>query len=211
MIAFKDSRVCLADAYWVNGITLFYVTPDHQQKTALLASVDRETSWRLNADQNISFDLPPQPSKAQLRKLLEQQLGTILETRNTSSGVVVTISDVLFDFNQYTLTDTARDKLSRIAAVLVAFGTLSPRLEGFTDNIGSDQYNLWLSRRRAEAVRNYLVSLGVPATTVTATGLGEMHPLASNDTAVGRRRNRRVEILISEDSIGFAARSRPTD
>ena len=205
LIAFRDSRVSLADAYWVNGITLFYVTPDHQQKTALLESVDRETSRRLNAEQHLSFDLPALPSPAQLRKLLQEQLGAILETRSTSGGVDVTVPDVLFGFNQYTLTDGARDKLSRIAAILVAFGTLSPRLAGYTDNIGSDHYNLWLSRRRAETVRDYLVSLGVPAPTVSATGFGETHPLASNSTEAGRRQNRRVEILISEREIGDAA------
>jgi len=209
LIAFKDSHVSLADAYWVNGRTLFYVTPDHQQKVALLETVDREMSRRLNDEQNLSFDLPPQPSRAQLRKQLQEQLCAILETRNASDGVVVIVPDVLFGFNQYTLTDAAREKLSRLAGILVAFGSLSPHLEGYTDHIGSDRYNLWLSRRRAEAVRDYLVSLGVPNATVTTVGFGEAHPVASNNTAAGRRQNRRVEILISEDSIGVAARSQP--
>ena len=205
MIAFKDSRVGLADAYWVNGQTLYYVTPDHQQHTALLASVDRGLSARLNAEQNVSFylpNLPPQPSKAEVRCLLEKQLGAILKTRDTSRGVVVEVSDVLFEFNRYALTPAAREKLAKVAAILKTYGCLRPRLFGYTDNIGGNAYNTQLSRKRADAVRDYLVSLGVPAAAVTSAGLGEDHPVASNATAAGRQQNRRVEMLIPGDAIG---------
>ncbi|HUK18164.1 MAG TPA: OmpA family protein [Bryobacteraceae bacterium] len=209
LIAFKDSVIRLADAYWVSGTTLYYVTPDHQQKTAPLDSVDRTLSERLNREQNVRFDLPPQAGKAELCRLLQRQLNSILETRTTPCGLVVGISDVLFGVDQYTLTPGAREKLSKIAGILLAYGGLSPRLQGYTDNAGGDAYNLQLSKRRAEAVRDYLISQGIPAADVTAVGLGKANPVASNATAAGRQQNRRVEMLLSGDVIGIAVVSPP--
>jgi outer membrane protein OmpA-like peptidoglycan-associated protein len=207
LIAFKDSVIRSADAYWVRDNTLYYVTRDHRQMTAPLDSVDRLLTQRLNNEQNVPFYLPAHPGKAELRRLLEQQLNLILETRDTSRGLIVRISDVLFHFNDYTLTPNAREKLAKIAGILVAYSGLCPRLEGYTDSIGGDEYNLWLSRKRAGAVRDYLISQGVPAANLTAVGLGRADPVASNATAEGRQRNRRVEMLISGDVIGIAVTS----
>jgi outer membrane protein OmpA-like peptidoglycan-associated protein len=206
-IAFNDSLIRLAVAYWVKNNTLYYVMPDHQQKSAPLGSVDRALTERLNSEQGVPFYLPPQSTKAELRKLLEQQLKLILETRNTSRGLVVQISDVLFEFNEYKLTPTAREKLSKLAGILVSYQGLCPHLEGYTDSVGGDQYNLQLSRKRAEAVRDYLISQGVTATNLTAEGLGKFDPVASNTTAAGRQQNRRVEMLISGEAIGVTATS----
>jgi outer membrane protein OmpA-like peptidoglycan-associated protein len=116
---------------------------------------------------------------------------------------MINISDVLFDFGQATLTANARDKLAAIAGVLMEYDGVTLRLDGHTDNIGSAVYNLDLSRRRAAAVREYLLSQGVPAANVTAAGLGEAKPVASNETAEGRQKNRRVEMLISGAAIGI--------
>jgi outer membrane protein OmpA-like peptidoglycan-associated protein len=210
LIAFKDSVVGLADAYWVSGATLHYVTPDHQMKTAPLATIDIKISEQLNWERHIVFSLPSQPGEAELRRLLDR-LNAILETRSTSRGLIVGISDLLFDFNQATLTPMAREKLAGIARILVEYGSPRLRLQGYTDNIGSAEVNLELSRRRADAVRAYLVSQGVPAATVTASGFGSASPVATNATATGRQQNRRVDMLISGAITGVAITSGPPD
>jgi outer membrane protein OmpA-like peptidoglycan-associated protein len=83
-------------------------------------------------------------------------------------------------------------------------------LEGHTDSIGSDEYNMMLSQQRADAVRNYVTGQGVPASTVTAAGLGKSNPVASNDTAAGRQRNRRVEMVVSGEPIGIGELTGPS-
>jgi outer membrane protein OmpA-like peptidoglycan-associated protein len=210
-IAFRDNTILAASAYWVRNNVLYYVTLDHQQRTAALDRVDRALSQQLNNEREVAFYLPPQTDyvppqtdKAELRRMLGRQLNLVLETRDTSRGLVVRISDVFFNFDDYGLTADAREKLAKIAGILVAYGCLSPHLNGYTDNIGGDAYNLQLSWMRADAVRQYLVSQGVPAASLTAVGRGKANPVASNTTAAGRRQNRRVEMVIPGDSIGVA-------
>ena len=141
--------------------------------------------------------------KAEMRRKLEQQLNMILETRETARGLIVNISDVLFDFNKYTLKPGAREKMAKVSGILLAYPGLRLQLEGHTDSIGTDEYNLTLSQKRADAVRDYLVSQGVQAQNVSATGLGKEGPVASNDTNAGRQQNRRVEMVVSGDVIGI--------
>jgi outer membrane protein OmpA-like peptidoglycan-associated protein len=207
LIAFKDSVVDLADWYWVRDATLYYITLDHQCRTAPLGRVDRPLSARLNSEQGVEFSLPAsEGAQADRRVHLEGQLAAVLETRASPRGLIVNISDVLFDFNQYTLTAGAREKLAKVAGILLAYGSLSSRLEGYTDNIGDDPYNLRLSRMRAEAVKDYLVSQGVPAASLIAVGFGSADPVASNSTATGRQQNRRVELVIPGDLAGIGTR-----
>jgi outer membrane protein OmpA-like peptidoglycan-associated protein len=201
-IAFKNSTVRVADAYWVSGNTLYYVTRDHQQMTAPLSAVDRALSQRLNQEQNVSFVLPAENQKLALRRLLERQFKLILETKATARGLIVRMADVLFATNQAVLTATAREKLAKLAGILVAYPCLSPRLEGFTDNVGTTRYNMELSTKRADAVRQYLISQGVPAAGISAKGFGEASPIATNDTPSGRQQNRRVEMVIPANVIG---------
>jgi outer membrane protein OmpA-like peptidoglycan-associated protein len=205
LIAFQDGAIRLADAYWVRDRTFHYVTVDHRERTAPLASVDRRLSEQLNSDRNVVFYLPAVPDRTTLRHLLTQKLDLVLETRDTSQGVVVRISDTYFQFNDYHLTPQARVKLARIAGILLAYGGLSPRLQGYTDNVGTADYNLQLSYKRAESVREFLISQGVPAASLTAKGSGSANPVASNTTDEGRRQNRRVEMWISEDAIATAS------
>ncbi len=148
--------------------------------------------------------------KAQLRERLRQQLNAILETQETARGLIVNISDVLFDFNKYTLQPGAREKMAKVSGILLAYPGLKIQLEGHTDSIGSDEYNLKLSQQRADAVREYLVGQGVPASTVTAQGFGKTAPVASNDTAAGRQRNRRVDMVVSGEPIGIGELSAPS-
>jgi outer membrane protein OmpA-like peptidoglycan-associated protein len=141
--------------------------------------------------------------KAALRERLRQQLNMILETRETARGLIVNISDVLFDFNKYTLKPGAREKLAKVSGILLAYPGLKIQLEGHTDSIGSDEYNLKLSQQRAESVRDYIQSQGVPAASLTAVGYGKFNPVATNDTAAGRQQNRRVEMVVSGEPIGI--------
>ena len=141
--------------------------------------------------------------KTALRQRLLQQLNLILETRETQRGLIVNISDVLFDFNKYTLKPGAREKLAKVSGILLAYPGLKIQLEGHTDAIGTDEYNQTLSEQRATAVQTYMVSQGVPANMVTAIGLGKADPVASNDTPTGRQQNRRVDMVVSGSPIGI--------
>ena len=147
--------------------------------------------------------------REELRARLLQQLNTILETRDTARGLVVNMSDVLFDTGKHTLRPLAREKLAKISGIVLAYPTLGLGIEGNTDSVGSDAYNQSLSERRAEAVRSYLAQQGVPESSMTAKGLGETQPIASNSTAEGRQQNRRVELIVSGEMIGTKIGSAP--
>ncbi len=140
--------------------------------------------------------------KADLRERLQRQLNIILETRETARGLIVNVSDVLFDTGQHTLKPGAREKLATVAGILLAYPDLSLEVDGHTDSVGNDDYNQALSERRAEAVRGYLVQQGIATPAIAAHGYGESQPVASNDVAAGRQQNRRVELVVSGESIG---------
>ncbi len=139
-----------------------------------------------------------------LRDKLKDQLNAVLATRDTARGLIVNMSDVLFDFNQSTLKSEAREKLAKISGIFVAYPSLHFSVEGHTDSVGTDDYNQKLSERRADSVRDYLTSNGIGQTSVDALGLGKADPVASNDTAAGRQQNRRVELVVSGDAIGHS-------
>ena len=138
----------------------------------------------------------------QMREQLKQQLNQVLATRETARGLIVNMSDVLFDFNQYTLKPGAREKLAKVSGILLAYPNLNLQVEGYTDNIGSDQYNQKLSEERADAVRDYLVSQGVAQPNISAAGYGMSDPVADNSNAAGRAENRRVQLVVSGNAIG---------
>jgi outer membrane protein OmpA-like peptidoglycan-associated protein len=136
-----------------------------------------------------------------------KQLNLILETRDTARGLIVNMSDVLFDTGQHTLKPGAREKLAKVSGILLAHPGLKVEVEGFTDSVGSEDYNQALSERRADSVKTYLTGQGLPLGSITAKGFGEEHPVASNDTAEGRQQNRRVELVVSGGLIGNTASS----
>jgi outer membrane protein OmpA-like peptidoglycan-associated protein len=140
--------------------------------------------------------------KTALRERLRQQLNLILETRESARGLIVNISDVLFDTGKYTLKPGAREKMAKVSGILLAYPGLKIQVEGHTDSVGGDEYNMRLSEQRAGSVREYLVAQGVPAAMVTAVGFGKTQPVATNDTAAGRQQNRRVELVVSGEPIG---------
>ena len=140
--------------------------------------------------------------KAQLREQLRQQLNVILETRQTARGLIVNLSDVLFDTARHELKPGAREKLARVSGILSAHPGLKLEVEGHADSRGSTEYNQDLSERRAESVRNYLVSQNIAPAMVTSVGFGETRPVATNATAAGQQQNRRVELIVSGEIIG---------
>jgi len=146
--------------------------------------------------------LQAEQAQQQLRQQLLQQFNLILETRDTARGLIVNVSDVLFDFNKYTLRPAAREKLAKISGIILSHPGLRLEVDGYTDSIGGDAYNLKLSEQRAGGVRDYLVGQGLAQDNVTARGFGKENPVASNDTAAGRQNNRRVEMVVSGDIIG---------
>ncbi len=140
--------------------------------------------------------------KSELRAKVQEQLNVILETRETARGLVVNVSDVLFDTGSATLKPGAREKLARVAGVLLAHPGLNVAIEGHTDSVGTESSNQRLSEQRAQAVHDYLVTQGIPQLAVGTSGFGESQPVASNDTAAGRQQNRRVELVVTGESIG---------
>jgi len=143
--------------------------------------------------------------KGQLRAQLLAQLNSILQTRDSARGLIVNMSDVLFDTGSSTLKPGAREKLAKISGILLAHPGLTLQIEGHTDSVGSDEFNQLLSERRADTVRDFLAEQGVPASSISARGFGKTQPVATNDTPEGRQRNRRVELVVSGDAIGKAA------
>jgi outer membrane protein OmpA-like peptidoglycan-associated protein len=183
-----------------------------QQATALAAQqqaqAEAEASRRAAEDserQRAEADRARQEAirqQEEMRAKLLAQLNQVLQTRDTARGLIVSMPDVLFDFNKYTLKPAARERLARISGIVLAYPDLHLQIEGHTDSIGSDEYNQTLSEKRAAAVRDYLVSSGVSINNVGAQGLGKSDPVADNTTAEGRRLNRRVDMVVSGDVIG---------
>lgn len=143
--------------------------------------------------------------KADMRGQLLAQLNSILQTNDSARGLIVNMSDVLFDTGSYVLKAGAREKLAKISGILLAHPGLTMQIEGYTDSVGGDDFNQRLSEQRAGAVRDFLLEQGVVPSSITAQGFGRTQPVASNDTPEGRQRNRRVEIVVNGDSIGTTA------
>jgi outer membrane protein OmpA-like peptidoglycan-associated protein len=158
------------------------------------AQADAERS-RLAAQQ-------AEADKAAMRTRLSEQLNRILQTRDSARGLIVSMSDVLFDTGKYSLKPGAREKLAKVAGILIAYPGLNIEVGGYTDNVGGDSMNQTLSENRAGSVRDYLVQQGVATSTVSAKGFGNTLPVASNGSSSGRQQNRRVELLVSGDAIG---------
>jgi outer membrane protein OmpA-like peptidoglycan-associated protein len=181
---------------------------EEQQRQAELARLQAQQAQqqaqaadqaRAQADQ---ARLQAEQQQQQLRQQLLQQFNMILETRDTARGLIVNMSDVLFDFNKYTLRPAAREKLAKISGIILSHPGLRLEVDGYTDSIGSEAYNQKLSEERADQVRTYLTSQSLPSDIIVSKGFGKENPVASNDNAAGRQKNRRVEMVVSGEIIG---------
>jgi outer membrane protein OmpA-like peptidoglycan-associated protein len=162
------------------------------QRAGFQADLDRAAKEKAQAE----------AEKTELRVQLLRQFNVILETRDTARGLIVNMSDVLFDTGKYSLRPGAREKLARVAGIISGHVGLKLEVEGHTDSVGGDDYNQQLSEHRATSVRDYLTNAGIPVNSVTAKGFGKTQPVASNDTTAGRQQNRRVELVVSGEIIG---------
>jgi outer membrane protein OmpA-like peptidoglycan-associated protein len=159
----------------------------NSRRSAESAQQQSDTAWRQTAD---ARDHATQ---------LEQQLSD-LKAKQTPRGLVITLSDVLFSSNSSTLTSVGLNAINRLADVLNENPHRRVQVEGFTDNVGSARSNEQLSDRRASAVRNALTTRGISGDRIQLHGYGEANPVADNNTESNRQLNRRVEIVLSDDS-----------
>jgi len=162
------------------------------QRIAAQAAADRASQDRAQSEKE----------RSELRVQLLAQFNAILQTRDTARGLIVNMSDVLFDTGKFSLRPLAREKLAKVAGIVSGHPGLRLDVEGYTDSVGGDDYNQKLSEDRGESVRSYLTTQGMAGGSVTSKGFGKNQPVASNDTAQGRQQNRRVELVISGEVIG---------
>jgi outer membrane protein OmpA-like peptidoglycan-associated protein len=166
------------------------------------ASATAVSAAQADADQSRAAAQQADSDKAAMRAKLAEQLNSILQTRESARGLIVSMSDVLFDTGKYSLKPGAREKLAKVAGILLAYPGLNIEVGGYTDNVGGDAMNQTLSENRASSVRDYLVQQGVASGAVSSKGFGNTLPVASNDDSAGRQQNRRVELLVSGEAIG---------
>jgi outer membrane protein OmpA-like peptidoglycan-associated protein len=133
---------------------------------------------------------------------LREALAGIAAVRESARGLVVSLPNILFESGRADLKPEGREALARIGGVLLIANGFRVSIEGHTDNVGSPDFNLDLSRRRAEGVRNYLLGQGLSPAAMQALGFGESRPVASNETNTGRQENRRVEIVVLDSDVG---------
>ena len=168
-----------------------------QMSQAQIDSLNRQNA--LIQQQSDSLRRAAEAANEQLNNALSQLRNLVTEITNlreTSRGIVISLSDILFDVNRATLKPGAESNVRRIAAILQQYPDRQIAVEGHTDATGSDAYNQTLSEERAASVRASLVAGGVPAAQITSTGFGKTQPVATNDTPAGRQQNRRVEIIV---------------
>jgi outer membrane protein OmpA-like peptidoglycan-associated protein len=197
-----DAAKAQADAAQAQAETVANQTASAAAISAAQADAEQARAAALIAQQS---EHQAVTDKAAMREKLSEQLNMILQTRDSARGLIVSMSDVLFDTGQFTLKSGAREKLAKVAGILIAYPGLNIEVGGYTDNVGGDDMNQKLSENRAGSVRDYLVQQGVTTNSVSAKGYGNTLPVASNDTSAGRQENRRVELVVSGDAIGSPA------
>jgi outer membrane protein OmpA-like peptidoglycan-associated protein len=176
---------------------------DANQKTSQLeatsAQIDAARRQAMMAEETANQKAAELAASNARISQMEQEL-TELNAKKTDHGLVITLSDVLFDLNKTELKPRGMDSVRKLAKFLNEYPERTVRIEGFTDSTGSSEYNQKLSENRANAVRDALEGMGVSSDRVETRGYGEENPIASNDTSSGRQLNRRVEIILSEDN-----------
>jgi outer membrane protein OmpA-like peptidoglycan-associated protein len=175
-----------------------------QQQQAAEAAAETARAEQAQAAQQAAEQAEAQARQQaeQMRERLREQLNQVLNTQESARGLIVNMSDVLFGFNKFDLKTDAEIKLAKVSGILLTYPNLKVQVEGYTDNVGSQQYNQQLSEKRAMAVQSFLIAQGVSPNNISAQGLGMADPVADNSTAAGRAKNRRVEMVVSGASIG---------
>ncbi len=169
------------------------------EMTASLAAM-REERAALTADMERI-----RQEKLGLSNRLQDALGKVASTQSSARGYIVNLPDILFDVNQATLKPEAKIAIAKLAGILLVMPDLNLRVEGHTDSTGTAEHNQKLSEERARAVVAFVTEQGVEASRLTSFGYGPTRPLADNDSAEGRKKNRRVEIVVGEGTIQEAA------
>ena len=179
-----------------------------ERQAVLIQSREREAAMRANEAEMRAAEAERRAQEAREANLraqtLEQELAD-LKAKKTDRGLVLTLGDVLFDTGKASLKPGAYPTIERLAAALKEVPARKVLIEGHTDSVGSDDYNLQLSQNRALAVQTALLERGVQSNQITTTGKGESTPIASNDDAGGRQQNRRVEMIFQEDPARVAS------
>jgi outer membrane protein OmpA-like peptidoglycan-associated protein len=153
-----------------------------QTKQAALAEAEKAAKARAEADQ--------------LTKEVSE-----LKAKQTDRGIVLTMGDVLFTTGKATLFPGAIRTINKLAGFLNKYPDRNVLIEGHTDSVGSEEYNLGLSEKRADSVREQLVAEGVSPERISTKGYGKKYPEASNDIPAGRQQNRRVEVVILKEGV----------
>jgi len=164
---------------------------DVAKNQAAVARADSDQS-RADADAARAAATSSQQQSAELQRQIDE-----MHAKVTDRGVVLTLGDVLFTSGQADLKTAATGNLNKLVTFLNTYPNRTVVVEGYTDSVGSDDYNQGLSERRADGVKSYLVRRGVGSERLTALGKGKADPVAGNDSADGRQQNRRVEVVIS--------------
>ncbi len=141
-------------------------------------------------------------ARQQTEERLQSALSQVADTRDSARGIILNLPDILFDVNKATLKTELKTAVAKLAGILLMMSEPRVRIEGHTDSTGSEEYNLKLSTERSQGVLAFLQAEGIDESRMTAVGYGLTRPIAGNDTREGRRKNRRVEIIISDREIG---------
>jgi len=197
--AIRQKELAEGDALKAKSDLVVHQSASDVEISAAHEDADQARASAKTAQQN---ERQSDSEKAVLRAQLSDRLNEILQTRDSARGLIVSMSDVLFDSGKFSLNPGAREKLAKVAGILISYPALVIEVGGYTDNVGKDDMNQVLSQSRAGAVRDYLVQQGVNSASVTSKGFGNMSPVASNNSAAGRQENRRVELVVSGEAIG---------
>jgi outer membrane protein OmpA-like peptidoglycan-associated protein len=181
---------------------------EHQKQQALEGRDDaviasaRASSQVREAEQKIA-DMR-QEREEELNRM-QDALNRVVETRRTPTGMVIVLpeSTFRFEFDRADLSQKNRELLARIAGILLVSKGYGLSIFGYTDDVGSDEYNRQLSLRRAKAVQEYLVQSGIPSSIINVKGFGKTSPFDKGSSAEARARNRRVEIAVTDSSIRY--------
>jgi len=167
---------------------------------ALRATLDLERDLQSNLRRELDeFRAEAKTRQDELYDALHQMEGQFASIRRDARGTIVSLADILFDFDKATLRREVEFNLVKIATILNQFPEMKIHIEGHTDDVGSDEYNLGLSQKRAQAVFDFMASQDVDENRMTSEGYGETRPVADNESEQGRQQNRRVDLVIRDE------------